>query len=171
MPAWPISPRRRGGARSASPPARLDGDPKCGRRIRRRPRGASSFWPAIRINKHASRMAGSVRGFGHVVSLPRRVRVRSLRGDGAPKSAKSLWLVPCGTQAPRGAPITTFSGNGPCFSSRVGNDFRLDTSASSWQGLLVAPEGAPLPPERLVATKPAGAAPRPAFATPRESAP
>jgi hypothetical protein len=27
-----------------------------------------------------------------------------LRGDGAPRSAKSLWLVPCGTQAPRGAP-------------------------------------------------------------------
>ena len=26
------------------------------------------------------------------------------RGDGAPKSAKSLWLVPCGTQAPSGAP-------------------------------------------------------------------
>jgi hypothetical protein len=27
-----------------------------------------------------------------------------LRRDGAPRSAKSLWLVPCGTQAPRGAP-------------------------------------------------------------------
>ena len=27
-------------------------------------------------------------------------RVRSVRGDGAPKSAKSLWLVPRGTRAP-----------------------------------------------------------------------
>ena len=46
-----------------------------------------------------------------------------------------------------------------------------EPSASSWQGLLVVPEGAPLPPGCLVATRPAGAAPRPAFATPRESAP
>ena len=36
-----------------------------------------------------------------------------------------------------------------------------DPSASSWQGLLVAPQGVPLPPECLVATRPAGAAPRP----------
>src|SRR6185312_2143589 len=46
-----------------------------------------------------------------------------------------------------------------------------EPSASSWQGLLVAPGGAPLPPGCLVATRPAGAAPCPAFATPRESAP
>ena len=37
-----------------------------------------------------------------------------------------------------------------------------DPSASSWQGLLVAPQGVPLPPECLVATRPAGAAHRPA---------
>jgi hypothetical protein len=42
-------------------------------------------------------------------------------------------------------------------------DFRLDTSASSWQGLLVVPGGAPMPPECLVATRLAGAAPRPAY--------
>jgi len=35
-------------------------------------------------------------------------------------------------------------------------------SASSWQGLLMVPGGAPMPPECLVATRPAGAAPRPA---------
>ncbi len=45
------------------------------------------------------------------------------------------------------------------------------SSASSWQDLLVGPGGAPLPPERFVATKPAGAAPRPAFKTPLERAP
>ena len=38
-----------------------------------------------------------------------------MRGDGAPKSAKSLWLVPCGTRAPSGAPITACCGIGPCF--------------------------------------------------------
>ena len=93
-------------------------------------------------------------------------------GDGAPKSAKSLWLVPCGTRAPRGAPIAASSGNGPCFRPvRRASNAPTDPSASSWQGLLVVPEGAPLPPECLVATRPAGAAPRPAFATPRESAP
>ena len=37
-----------------------------------------------------------------------------------------------------------------------------DPSASSWQGLLVAPQGVPQPPECLVATRPAGAAHRPA---------
>src|SRR6185312_2562080 len=37
-----------------------------------------------------------------------------------------------------------------------------EPSASSWQGLLVAPGGSPLPPECLVATRHARAAPRPA---------
>jgi hypothetical protein len=44
-------------------------------------------------------------------------------------------------------------------------------SSSSWQGLVVVPGGAPLPPECLVATRPAGAAPRPAIKTPLERAP
>src|SRR5579885_1997051 len=46
-----------------------------------------------------------------------------------------------------------------------------ESSASSWQDLLVGPGGAPLPPGSFVATKPAGAAPRPAFKTPLERAP
>ncbi len=45
------------------------------------------------------------------------------------------------------------------------------SSASSWQDLLVGPGGAPLPPGSFVATKPAGAAPHPAFKTPLERAP
>ena len=99
----------------------------------------------------------------HAGSLPRRVRVRGVRGDGAPKSAKSLWLVPCGTRAPSGAPITAVAATGPAFVRSVAHRIApTDPSASSWQGLLVAPEGAPMPPECLVATRPAGAAPRPA---------
>ena len=95
--------------------------------------------------------------------LPRRGKRPEFEGDGAPKSAKSLWLVPCGTRAPRGAPIADVSGNGPCFRPvRRASNAPTDPSASSWQGLLVAPEGAPMPPECLVATRPAGAAPRPA---------
>ncbi len=35
-------------------------------------------------------------------------------------------------------------------------------SASSWQGLIVVPGGAPMPPECRIAIRPAGAAPRPA---------
>ena len=46
-----------------------------------------------------------------------------------------------------------------------------DPSASSWPGLLVAPEGAPTPPECLVATRPAGAAPSSRFTTPHDRAP
>ena len=62
-------------------------------------------------------MTEFVAAFGQGMRAPCRDagRVRSLRGDGAPKSAKSLWLVPCGTRAPPGAPIAAFSGNGPCF--------------------------------------------------------
>ena len=54
-------------------------------------------------------------------------------------------------------------GIGPRFSSRVGNDFRLDTSASSWQGTPSGPGGSPDAARVLVATRPAGAAPRPAY--------
>ena len=85
--------------------------------------------------------------------------VRSM-GGGAPKGA-----VHCGVrlrcrrrQAPSGAPSAAFLQHRaplrlPAMAGR---------SASSWQGLLVVPGGAPMPPECLVATRPAGAAPRPA---------
>ena len=75
-------------------------------------------------------------------------------------------------RAPRGAPITAFSGNGPCFRPvRRTSNAPTDPSASSWQGLVVAPEGAPMPPGCLVATRPAGAAPSSRFTTPHDRAP
>ena len=43
-------------------------------------------------------------------------------GDGAPKSAKSLWLVPCGTRAPSGAPITAVPASGPAFVRSVARE-------------------------------------------------
>jgi len=51
--------------------------------------------------------------------------------------------------------------------SATGRAFRMpgfpSRSASSWQGLIVVPGGAPMPPECLTCVaKPAGAAPRPA---------
>ena len=92
------------------------------------------------------------------------------RGDGAPKSANPMARP--ATRAPRGAPITAFSGNGPCFRPvRRASNAPTDPSASSWQGLLVAPEGAPMPPGCLVATRPAGAAPSSRFTTPHDRAP
>ena len=99
--------------------------------------------------------------------------VRSMRGDGAPKSANPMVSASLAARrAPRGAPITAFSGNGPCFRPvRRASNAPTEPSASSWQALLVVPEGAPLPPECLVATRPAGAAPRPAFTTPHDRAP
>ena len=96
-------------------------------------------------------------------SFPRRGKRPEFEGGWRAEKRKSLWLVPCGTRAPRGAPITAFSGTGPCFRPvRRASHAPTEPSASSWQGLLVVPEGAPLPPECLVATRPAGAAPRPA---------
>ena len=60
----------------------------------------------------------------------------------------------------RGAPIADVSGTGPCFRPvRRASNTPTEPSASSWQGLVVVPEGAPLPPGCLVATRPAGAAP------------
>jgi hypothetical protein len=44
-------------------------------------------------------------------------------------------------------------------------------SAGSQRGLVVVPGGAPMPPGWFAATKPAGAAPRPAITTPRDGAP
>ena len=44
-------------------------------------------------------------------------------------------------------------------------------SASSWQGLLVAPEGAPAPPECLAANQTRGRHTPSRFTTPRDSAP
>ena len=85
---------------------------------------------------------------------------------------KILWLVPCGTRAPSGAPVRgRFRQRAPLSSKRSDRTPPPVASASSWQGFVVSPGGAPMPPERLVATRPAGAAPHPAFATPRESAP
>jgi hypothetical protein len=53
-------------------------------------------------------------------------------------------------------------GTGPRFLHRVQIESGPASSAGSQQGLIVVPGGAPMPPECFVATKPAGAAPRPA---------
>ena len=45
------------------------------------------------------------------------------------------------------------------------------SSANSWRGLLVVPGGAPMPPECLVATRPAGHRPSSRLTTPHENAP
>ena len=74
-------------------------------------------------------------------------------GDGAPKSA-NLWCPRpfCGSRrAPLGAPIRgVLPTPGPAF-RMPGFPSR---SASSWQGLLMVPGGAPVPPECLVAQGP-----------------
>ena len=66
--------------------------------------------------------------------------------------------------------LRRFPESGPAF--RLGHRAQIGrrpvaqkpkSSASSWQGLLVVPGGAPMPPEYLTCVaKPAGAAPRPA---------
>jgi hypothetical protein len=65
-------------------------------------------------------------------------------------------------------------GTPPSRSTSPEGDSAMDkSSASSWQGLLVDPGGAPAPPERLVERRPdpQGTAPRPAFRALRDSAP
>jgi hypothetical protein len=93
---------------------------------------------------------------------------------------------------PRFAPLERAALSRPSSACSFGGDlantgprFRLDialkargrsrnirSSASSWQGLVVVPGGAPVPPEcPACEPDPRGAAPRPALTTPRESAP
>ena len=70
---------------------------------------------------------------------------------------------PCGPRrAPRGAPQTAFVRRRAALSGlRSKKDLR--SSASSWQGFVVSPGGAPASPGCLICvTKPAGAAPHPA---------
>ena len=108
----------------------------------------------------------------HEFSLPRRLRVRRVRGDGAPKSA-NLWhprSLQTTAGASRRANRSVCSASGPALVRSVAH-LRADRAFSQLlAGTPSGPGGAPMPPECLVATRPAGAAPRPAFATPRESA-
>jgi hypothetical protein len=69
-------------------------------------------------------------------------------------------------RAPSGAPHAAISNTGPRFPLPT----LAGRSASSWQGPVVAPGGAPMPPECRTAIRPAGAATRPAAATPRDDA-
>jgi len=82
-------------------------------------------------------------------------------GDGAPRSAVRIGVVPlAGTRGRLAARQSQRPyGLGPRFNP--GLSVR-DLPASSWRGLVVVPGGAPLPPECFVATRLAGAAPRPA---------
>jgi hypothetical protein len=81
-------------------------------------------------------------------------------------------------RAPHGAPIATFVRRRALLSigltalnRRVAGQRKAKSSASSWQGLLVVPEGAPAPPEcRFCVNQPAGTAPRPASRTPARNA-
>jgi len=126
---------------------------------------------------------------------------RGLRGMARRETQTYGVRIRCRTRrAPRGAPhtlsvryrasrcLSAMRGRAPsaCDLRRLRRRARFDCraqggrsptarehiSASSWQGLLVVPGGAPLPPGCFGAReKPAGAAPRPAVTTPRENAP
>ncbi len=93
-------------------------------------------------------------------------------GGGAPKSAKSYGsasVARCGGRL-SARQSRTFAAPGPALVRSIALEVALtDPSAGSRRDLLLGPEGAPMPPGCLVATRPAGAAPRPAFATRRET--
>src|SRR4029078_4625168 len=88
----------------------------------------------------------------------------------------ACWRLPArhtrsSSEALAHALLRRFPATGPALVRSARILASAEPSASSWQGLLVVPEGAPLPPECLVATRPAGAAPRPAIKPPLERAP
>jgi len=94
---------------------------------------------------------------------------RGIKGSGAPKDA-NLWCPRSLNTIAAGTSWRATSGD----LSAPGRAFRYrlvaGRSASSWQGLVVVPGGAPAPPECMLrVTRPAGAAPHPASRTPREA--
>ena len=114
---------------------------------------------------------------GHAKSSPRRAfRVRLVL---SPPSDMGGWRAerrnPMASAYPRAAAGASRRANrggydtGPRFIAQVQS--RLRSSARFRRGLLVAPGGTPAPPGCLVATRPAGTAPRPAIKTPLERAP
>jgi hypothetical protein len=115
--------------------------------------------------KRTHRLSFSV---GNVKALP---TLRPRRGMARRKAQTYGVRDPCGPRrAPLGAPIAAFPAAGPAFSTEAGSTSSSASSASSWRDLLVGPEGAPVPPERSTCVaEPAGAAPRPASRTPRET--
>ena len=84
----------------------------------------------------------------------------------------SAILLRIAAGASRRASCGRFRHRAPLSSKRPDRTPPPVASASSWQGLLVVPGGAPMPPEcPACARQPAGTAPRPAVTTPHESAP
>jgi hypothetical protein len=98
-----------------------------------------------------------------------RVRCRMRRAPlGAPISASPR---PVRHRASLSVAGISLASSGPTRRTTFRDD-AAGRSASSWQGLVVVPGGAPVPPECLTCVaKPAGAAPRPAIKTPLERAP
>ncbi len=148
--------RNRAGLDAVLPSQSLHGSPLGARKIVRSavrgkgrteaprpPAEAGSRRPVLRATVLLRRYDGAlVAAFGQGMRAPCRDagRVRSVRGDGAPKSAKSLWLVPCGTRAPRGAPITATCGTGPAFVRSVAHRIGPTDAVSQ---LLAGPPSGP----------------------------
>ncbi len=107
-------------------------------------------------------------------SLPRRQKARGRVKEQAPKRrgwrAEKRNLVARALRhagASRRAISRSLVGTGPRFPLPA---MAVRSARSSWQGLLVVPGGAPMPPEcRCCVHEPAGAAPRPASRTPHDA--
>jgi hypothetical protein len=95
------------------------------------------------------------------------------RGDGAPKSA-NLWcprsVLQIAAGASRRASCGRFQHRAPLSSKRPDRTPPPVASASSWQGLLVVPGGAPMPPGcRSCEDQPAGHRTSSRFTTPHDA--
>jgi hypothetical protein len=137
-------------------------------RLRRLPLTARR---AARVLSHKGRAGSLLHRLGHkACDLLAATRQRpGFGGSGAPKSA-NLWLrIRCRTRrAPLGAPHAALVGSGPCFTLPA----QCRSISQLLAGIHSDPGGSPEPPGRLgLRTRPAGAAPHPAFTTPRDSAP
>jgi hypothetical protein len=131
--------------------------------------------PSLQFPSHCSRLA-ELECFAaaprEVMSKNRPHPSRRALGPGwrAERRKPMVSALPCGNTAgaSRRANLGVFTG--PAFRRRHRLEWPAGVSASSWRGLLVAPEGAPMPPEcPCCVHEPAGAAPRPASRTPHDA--
>jgi hypothetical protein len=150
------------------------GDPMPSRhRLPCRPIGCPGLRPGMTRENWASIFVAAARTRpAHAVSTAPRLALgldpRGMARRKAQSYGSAILLEP--RRAPLGAPLRRLANTGPRFSPVCRANAPAEPSASSWRGLVVVPGGAPMPPEcPCCVHEPAGAAPRPASRTPRET--
>ncbi len=139
------------------------------------PRRSREFYQRARPPRRGMARRKAQNPYGSCLAARGRLAARHMRscrpGAGSaskmrssrPKAGSASKCAQIGQRPVAHAICGRLFGAGLALVRSVAHQSPTEPSASSWQGLVVVPGGAPLPPECLVATRPAGAAPHPAI--------